>query len=223
MKVIIVGCGKLGSGLAHNLIKKGHSVTVIDNSPEAFELLGKDFKGKTIVGVGFDKNILEKAQIRLADAIIACSKSDETNALIGRIARNIYKVPRVISRLYDPGRAEVYRSLGIQTISTTTWGVERATEMLSYSQFDNVLTIGNENIQLIRIETPALLEGRTVNELTVIGEIQVVAITRKNKTFMPTSGTVLEKDDVILIAVLETSINRLKSLLGIDQKWRGME
>lgn len=223
MKVIIVGCGKLGSGLAHNLIKKGHSVTVIDNSPEAFELLGNDFKGKTIVGVGFDKNILEKAQIRLADAIIACSKSDETNALIGRIARNIYKVPRVISRLYDPRRAEVYRSLGIQTISTTTWGVERATEMLSYSQFDNVLTIGNENIQLIRIETPALLEGRTVNELTVIGEIQVVAITRKNKTFMPTSGTVLEKDDVILIAVLETSINRLKSLLGIGQKWRGME
>lgn len=223
MKVIIVGCGKLGSGLAHNLIKKGHSVTVIDNSPEAFELLGKDFKGKTIVGIGFDRGILEKAQIQLADAIIACSKSDETNALIGRIARNIYKVPRVISRLYDPRRAEVYRSLGIQTISTTTWGIDRATEMLSYSQFDSVLAIGDNNIELIRIETPTLLEGRTVNELTVIGEIQVTAISRKNKTFIPTSGTVLEKDDIIFITVLSTSINRLKSLLGIDQKWRGIE
>lgn len=215
MKVIIVGCGKLGSGLAQSLIKKGHNVTVIDNSPEAFDLLGKDFKGKTILGIGFDRGVLEEAQINLADAIIACSKSDETNALIGRIARNIYKVPRVISRLYDPRRAEIYRSLGIQTISTTTWGIERATEMLSYSQFDNVLSIGDNNIEIIRIETPALLEGRTVNELTVIGEIQVVAINRKNKTFMPTSGTILQKDDVIYISVLVTSINRFKALLGI--------
>lgn len=133
--------------------KKGHNVTVIDNSPEAFDLLGKDFKGKTILGIGFDRGVLEEAQINLADAIIACSKSDETNALIGRIARNIYKVPRVISRLYDPRRAEIYRSLGIQTISTTTWGIERATEMLSYSQFDNVLSIGDNNIEIIRIET----------------------------------------------------------------------
>lgn len=223
MKVIIVGCGKLGSGLAQSLIKKGHNITVIDSSPEAFDLLGKDFKGKTIVGIGFDRGVLEEAQINLADAIIACSKSDETNALIGRIARNIYKVPRVISRLYDPRRAEIYRSLGIQTISTTTWGIERATEMLSYSQFDNVLSIGDNNIEIIRIETPVLLEGRTVNELTVIGEIQVVAINRKNKTFMPTSGTILQKDDVIYISVLATSINRFKALLGIDQKWRGIK
>lgn len=222
MKVIIVGCGKLGSGLAQNLIKKGHSVTIIDSNPEAFELLGKNFEGKTIVGIGFDKEVLEKAQIHLADAIIACSKSDETNALIGRISRNIYKVPRVISRLYDPRKAEIYRSLGIQTISTTTWGIERATEMLSYNQLDNIFSIG-DNIELIRIETPALLVGRTVNELTVIGEIQVVAISRKNKTFMPSSGTVLERHDVIYISVLTTSINRLKSLLGIDQKWRGLE
>lgn len=215
MKAIIVGCGKLGSGLALNLIKKGHRVTVIDNNPQAFHLLGKDFKGETVVGVGFDRDILEKAQIRLADAIIACSKSDESNALIGRIARNVYKVPHVISRLYDPRKAEIYRSLGIQTISTTTWGVQRATEMLSYDQLDSVLTIGNSNVELIRIETPALLVGRTVNELTVLGEIQVVAISRENKTFLPTMGSVLQKQDIIYIAVLAASAKRLKSLLGL--------
>jgi trk system potassium uptake protein len=215
MKVIIVGCGKLGSGLAQNLIKKGHHVTVIDNNPEAFHLLGKEFKGKTIEGVGFDRDILEQAQIRLADAIVACSKSDEANALIGRIARNVYKVPHVISRLYDPRKAEIYRSLGIQTISTTTWGVQRATEMLSYDQLDSVLTIGNSNVEVIRIETPALLVGRTVNELTVLGETQVVAISRENKTFLPTMGTPLQKHDIIYIAVLATSAKRLKSLLGL--------
>jgi trk system potassium uptake protein len=219
MKDIIVGCGKLGSGLAQNLIRKGHSVTVIDSDPEAFDLLGENFKGKTIVGIGFDRQILESANISSVDAVIACSKSDDANALIGRISRNIYKVPRVIARLYDPRRAEIYRSLGIQTLSTTTWGVQRAAEMLSYSQLDSVLTIGDNNVNLIRIETPALLVGRTVNELTVLGEIQVVAISRENKTFLPTRGTVLKNHDVIYISVLTTSESRLKTLLGIDQKW----
>jgi len=217
MKVIIVGCGKLGSGLARNLAKKGHKVTVIDSNPEAFELLGKDFSGEILVGVGFDKDLLEKAQIQMADAVVACSKSDDVNALIGRISRNIYKVPRVISRLYDPRSAEIYRSLGIQTISTTTWGVQQAMEMLSYDQLDSVLTIGD--IEIIRVETPALLVGRAISELTVFGEIHVVAIRRDNKTFMPTMGTVLRKYDVIFIAVLATSMSRLKKLLGMEQKW----
>lgn len=221
MKVIIVGCGKLGAGLAKNLVKKGHSVTIIDSNKDAFELLGENFTGETIVGIGFDKEILEKAQISFADAIVACSKNDDTNALIGRISQNIYRVPRVISRLYDPRSAEIYRSLGIRTISTTTWGVQQAMEMLSYDQLDSILTIGDGNVELIRVETPALLLGRTVNELIVIGEIQVVAINRGNKTFIPTSGTVLEKHDVIFITVLTTAVGKLKKLLGLDQKWGG--
>lgn len=215
MKVIIVGCGKLGSGLALNLIKKGHQVTVIDSDPTAFDLLGKDFKGKTIVGIGFDRDILEQANIHMVDAIVACSKSDDANALIGRIARNVYKVPHVISRLYDPRRAEIYRTLGIQTISTTTWGVQRATEMLSYDKLDSVHTFGDSSVELIRIETPALLVGRSVNELTIVGESHVVAISRENKTFLPTTGTVLHKFDVIYVAVLASSVKRLKSLLGL--------
>lgn len=219
MKDIIIGCGRMGSGLAQSLIKKGHTVTVIDTNPEAFELLGENFKGTTIVGVGFDRDVLVEAKIDRVDAVIACTSSDETNALIGRISRNIYKVPRVIARLYDPRKAEIYRSLGIQTISTTTWGIQRASDMLSYSQLDNVFTIGNSSVELVRIETPAMLEGRTVNELTVIGEIQVVAISRSNKTFLPTTGTVLQKQDIIFIAVTAGAAGRLKTLLGLDSKW----
>jgi trk system potassium uptake protein TrkA len=215
MKVIIVGCGKLGSGIASALVKKGQKVTVIDSNPEAFDMLGKDFPGEKIVGVEFDKSVLEKAQIRSADALIACSKSDEVNALIGRIARNIYKVPRVISRLYDPKRAEIYRSLGIQTISTTTWGVRQATEMLSYNQLDSILTIGD--IEIIRVEVPALLVGRTVKELSAVGEIQVLGIARENKSFIPTMGTAFHKYDVLFISVLTSSMNTLKGILGMEQ------
>ena len=215
MKVIIVGCGKLGSGLAINLLQKAHTVTIIDTSPESFALLGKDFKGEKIVGVGFDRGILEMAGIKTADAIIASSKSDEANALIGRISKNIYKVPCVISRLYDPRRAEIYRSLGIQTISTTTWGIKRAMEMLSYNQLDSVFTIGDSDVELVRIDLPELLIGKKVIDITVVGETQVMAIHRQNKTFLPTLGTIFQKNDVIYISVLSSSIKRLKSLLGL--------
>lgn len=216
MRVIIVGCGKLGSGLAKALTRKGNQVTIIDSNADAFELLDKDFSGKTIAGIGFDRDILEKANISHADAIIACSKSDEINALIGKIARDIYRVPRVISRLYDPRRAEIYHSLGIQTLSTTTWGVQRAMEMLSYDRLDSVLTIGDSQVEIIRAETPALLVGRTINELTVYGEIQVVAVSRSNKVFMPSQGMTLQKHDILYIALLASSAKRLKTLLGLD-------
>jgi trk system potassium uptake protein len=213
MKVIVVGCGKLGSGLAQSLEKKGHSVTIIDIDQESFKMLSPDFKGKKIEGIGFDKEILEKAGISTADAIVASSKSDDANALIGRISRNIYKVPKVISRLYDPRRAEIYRSLGIQTISTTDWGVHQAMAMLSYNQLDSLVDMGE--VELIRIETPALLEDRIVNDLTVVGEIEVIAISRDNKTFIPTRGTVFKKDDVIFVSVLKTSSGKLEKLLGM--------
>jgi len=215
MKVIIVGCGKLGSGLAINLSKRGHEVTIIDNRIETFESLGKDFKGETIVGVGFDKDVLEKAHILKADALVACSSNDDANALIGRISKNIYKVPTVISRLYDTRSAEIYRTLGLQTISTTTWGVTRVVEMLSYSQLDSVLSVGNNNVEIIRIDTPALLFGKTINEIYSIGEFQVVAISRENTTFIPTLGTALQKNDVIYISVMASSIKKLKSILGL--------
>ncbi len=216
MKVIIVGCGKLGSGLAKALVRKGNQVTIIDRDADAFELLGKNFQGETIVGMGYDRDILEQANISRADAVISCSKSDESNALIGKLARDVYHVPRVISRLYDPRRAEIYRSLGIQTLSTTTWGVQRAMEMLSYDKLDSVLTIGDSQVEIVRAETPALLVGRTVNELTVYGEIRVVAVSRNNKTFLPSQGTALHQDDVLYIAVLASSANRLKTLLGLN-------
>ena len=215
MKVIIIGCGKLGSGLALNLSKKKHKVTVIDIDKETLSRLGEDFRGETIVGIGFDKDVLEKAGIGMADAIIACTKSDEANALIGRIARNIYRVPRVISRLYDPRKAEIYRTLGIQTICTTTWGIARASELLNYSQLDSVLTIGDSNVDLVRIDVPALLVGKTVKDITALGEFHVVAISRGNKTFLPTLGTAFQKDDIIYISVISASTLKLESLLGL--------
>mgnify|MGYP001491001829 CR=1 FL=1 len=216
MNVIIIGCGKLGSGLAKLLVSKKHNVTIIDSDPASFELLGENFGGTTMVGSGFSRDILESAGIKTADAIISCSKNDDANALIGRLGQNIYHVPCVISRLYDPRKAKIYRSLGIRTISTTTWGVERAYEMLSYDRLDNILDLGTGEVQIARLETPPLLVGRTVRELTVPGEIEVVAITSDNRTFIPTFGTVLNKNDIIFVSALTSASGKLKHLLGLN-------
>jgi K+ transport systems, NAD-binding component len=215
MKVIVVGLGRMGTGLSLNLVKKGHQVTVIDSNPEAFNGLGKDFKGTKIVGFGFDRDVLNKAQIDKVDAVVSCTTSDEVNAVIARIARNIYRVPRVVARLYDSRSADIYHRLGIQAVSTTTWGIERATEMLTYNQLDSVYEMGNGHVNLVRIEIPSLLVGHTVNELTVIGEIQVVSISRNNKTFIPTRGTIFEAEDVLYMSVSVSAINKLKLMLAI--------
>ena len=215
MKVIVVGLGRMGIGLSLDLVKKGHQVTVIDLNPETFKKLGKNFTGLKIAGVGFDRDVLKKAKIDQVDAIVACTASDEANVVIARIAKNIYRVPYVIARLYDPRKADIYHRIGIQTISTTTWGIERASEILSYRQLDSVYEIGNGNVNIVRVEVPSLLVNRTVNDLTVIGEIRVVAINRNNKTFIPTTGTKLNAEDILYISVISSAANKLRSMLGL--------
>lgn len=215
MKVIVIGLGRMGTGLSLNLEKKGHSVTVIDNNIEAFERLGENFKGNKVLGFGFDKDTLTSAKIEQSDAVVSCTESDEINAVIARIAKNIYRVPKVIARLYDTRKADIYRRLGIQTISTTSWGIERATEVLTYQQLDSVYDIGNGNVNLVRIEVPPMLVGRTVREITVVGEIHVVSISRSGKTFIPTSGAVLEAEDILYMSVMYSSTNKLKSILDL--------
>jgi trk system potassium uptake protein TrkA len=151
----------------------------------------------------------------MADAVITCTNDDETNALVARIAKNEYRVPRVIARIYNPRKATIYQSFGIQTISPIIWGIQRASELLSFNQLDSVWVPENGNVEMIRIETPALLIGRPVSELSSLGEINTVAITRENSAFIPVSGTILQAHDVLYIVAAVTAISKLKAMLGL--------
>ncbi len=122
MRIIIIGCGRMGAGLARTLTLRGLTVTVVDSDQAAFERLGPAFSGQTIAGVGFDREVLLKAGIARADGLAAVTSSDDANVVAARLGRQIFRVPRVVARLYDPRKAEIYRRLGIQTISTTAWG-----------------------------------------------------------------------------------------------------
>ena len=130
MKVVILGCGRLGAKLAQMLDSEGDIVTVIDPKSEAFTKLGPRFRGRTIVGVGIDEDVLRRADIEQADAFVALSDGDNTNIMASQVAQIIFKVPKVISQIKDPIREDTYHLLGLETICPTTIGAEVMKEVI---------------------------------------------------------------------------------------------
>jgi trk system potassium uptake protein TrkA len=216
MKIIIIGCGRTGSGLGQILTSRGHSVTIVDKDPAAFERLGASFKGNTLAGVGFDRRILLDAGIKHSDGLAAVTNSDEANIVVARLARRVFRVPRVVARVYDPGKAEVYRRLGVHVVAHVTWGINRMAELICYSELDTIMSLGGGEVEIVAAEVPPLLVGRMTEVLTIPGEVHVVAIKREGKAFLPPPGTVLRKDDVAYLALVTMSVDRLKALLALQ-------
>lgn len=213
MRVLIVGCGRLGAGLAQVLSLRNHIVTVVDIDPLAFERLGPTFRGQTVVGVGFDRDVLVKAGIEKTDCLTAVTASDDANVVAARLACQVFHIPKVIARLYDPRKAEIYQRLGLQTISPVTWGINHIAELVCNSPLETTLSLGSE-VDLVQADVPHLMVGRTVRDLTVLGEIHVVAVTRGGRTFLPTQGTVFQESDTLHLAVLTSAADRLRSMLA---------
>jgi len=130
MKLVILGCGRVGSTLATRMDEDGHDVTVIDRNGEAFRRLGQGFKGKTLIGEGVDEDVLRRAGIEQADAFCATTEGDNRNIMASQVVQTMFKVPKVITRIYDPIREEAYRELGLQTVCPTVIGANVIREML---------------------------------------------------------------------------------------------
>jgi len=205
----------MGSELARILSEKGNDVVIIDADEKAFELLWPGFDGQKVIGMGFDKDVLEEAGVKTADSVVACTNSDESNALIARLSWQKYQVPRAIARLYDSRKASLYDTLGILTISTTAWGIRRVTELLSYNQLDSVFQLGSGEVEIVQISVPHLLVDQPVNYFNRPGEMQVVAIRQGNKRRIPTDGTLMQSDDTLYVAVTNSALDTLKSLLNM--------
>jgi trk system potassium uptake protein len=217
MKTIIMGYGRIGSQVGKLLTEQRHDVTIIDHDADADGRLGPDFKGRIIRGLGFDRNVLLQAGIEEAEAFVAASHSDNANIVAARIARNIFHVPRVVARLFDPIRAEIYQRLGLTTISPNNWGAERILQVLTHAELDVWDTFGRGEVSLVNLEAPSHLIGRTVNQLNVPGELSVVAITRNEQAFIPITGTVFQDGDLLKLAVLSAAMGRLEEMLGLER------
>lgn len=218
MKIIVVGCGRMGSGLARALDRANHDVAVIDRDESAFEALGSNFGGLTVKGVGFDRNTLVKAGVERSDGLAAFTSSDDANTVTARIAREMFRVPTVVARLYDPDKADVYRRLGIQTIGSITWGIKRALEMFSYSKFDVVESLGSGGgVEILRVGATASLVGHKLSELNIPGEIKVVALERGGKAAVAPDELTIESGDQLYVAAYASSVAQLRALMGIER------
>ena len=215
MKIVVFGCGRVGSGLAMALSIRQHKVTVVDVAPAAFERLGGNFSGRTVRGSAVDRETLVAAGVERADGVAAVTATDEANEACARMALQVFRVPKVVARLYDPSKADVYHHLGVQAVTPVTWAVHRMAELLCYSHLDTVISLGSGEVDIVETEVPPLLVGRTVRELRVPGETRVIAITREGRTFLPTDGTLFCKEDRLHIALLGASSDRLRTLLGL--------
>ena len=215
MHIIIIGCGRVGARLASLLSSSGHSVVVIDKNPEAFERLEPSFKGKTLEGVGFDRKTLLDAGIEQADALAAVTNGDNSNVVVASIAAQDFHVPRVVARINDPVRAEIFPKLGITTISSTLWTSGRIFEYLISPELHNVFSVGSAGVQLYEFEVQPVLVDRNVKDLNVSNEIRVVAITREGVGFIPVLGSIFKRRDRVLVAVDTRSIDTLRAMLGL--------
>lgn len=130
MRFVIIGCGRVGARLADMLDAEGHDVTVVDTNPDAFARLGSEFKGNAVIGTGIDEDVLRKAGVEAADGLAAVTNDDNANIMASQIAKVIFKVPRVTTRIYDPAREDVFRSLGLKAISPIRIGALRLRELL---------------------------------------------------------------------------------------------
>ena len=201
MHVVVVGCGRVGSGLAATLVSQGHTVSVIDRKSTAFRRLPEDFSGETFVGVGFDRNVLIAAGIERADALAAVTNGDNSNILVARTAREFFGIERVVARIYDQRRAAIYERLGISTVATVGWAIERVLRRIEPNA-DGVEWIDpSAKVCLVERMVPTTWAGQPLVGLEGDGISRVVALTRLGVAQILSPALLAQEGDVVWVAV----------------------
>jgi trk system potassium uptake protein len=208
--IVIMGCGRVGSTLAHILEDRGHSVAVIDQDPEAFRRLGTGFKGKKITGVGFDRDVLQAAGIEDAEAFAAVSSGDNSNVIAARVARESFGVERVAARIYDPRRAEVYQRLGIPTVATVRWTADQMLRRLLPEGAEALWRDPTGAVVLAEVAYDPAWVGEKTHALEESMGARVAFITRLGEAMLPGPGTVLQEGDVLHVIAANSDIGRIQ-------------
>ena len=211
MHVVIMGCGRVGASLAAALERLGHDVGVIDRDREAFRRLGNEFRGRQIVGVGFDREVLDSAAISEADAFAAVSSGDNSNIIAARVARENFDVPRVVARIYDHKRAAVYERLGIPTIATVPWTTDRFLRTLLPEGAMTSWRDPTGTVALLQLSLHQAWVGRTVHELQQATGSRVACIMRFGTGVLPDAKTVLQADDEVHVTAHSGTVTDVAS------------
>jgi trk system potassium uptake protein len=200
MNFLVIGCGRIGSDLAYRLFMQGHKVCVIDQVEKAFSNLPDDFRGRTLEGEALNQHLLHRAGIEKVDGVAVVTGSDTLNAVVGHIAKAIFKVPNVIARNYDPHYRPIFEAFNLQTVSSSTWGAQRIEELLYGQEVRTVFSAGNGEIELYEFMIPQAWEGKSLNELLPEKGCCATAITRNGRALLPDMDMLIHKDDILLVS-----------------------
>jgi trk system potassium uptake protein len=214
MKVIIIGCGRVGVVLAQRLILRDADIAIIDNVRAAFNNLPSDFDGLTIEGDALNQDVLIRAGIEKADALVSVTNCDPLNAVVAQIARTIYHVPHVVVRNYDPRWRELHEMFGFQMISSTSWGAQRIEELIENEDVRTVFSAGNGEVEIYEFEVTDKLHNHVLGELMACEECLPVSLTRAGKAILPNKDTILAKDDLIQFSATIDGVRVIRGLLA---------
>ena len=221
MYVVIVGCGRVGAQVATLLSEEGHNVVVVDRKPDAFKRLGSSFNGMTVIGNGFELDVLKSAGIEKADAFCSLTNGDNTNIMASQVAKKIFKVPRVIARVYDSARAHIYKTLGLEILSGTVLFAAMIRDKLMDKRLSSFL-IETGDLGVIELDVEEGVAGRVVSDVTIPNEFIITTVVKKcdqhgSDILIPLSDTHLEKGDKIYGIVRVGSIEKIKKMFGLDR------
>lgn len=209
MHIVIMGCGRVGSTIAHILEDQDHSVAVIDQDPDAFRKLSASFKGTKITGIGFDRDVLIEAGIEHADAFAAVSSGDNSNVISARVVRESFGIERVVARIYDPRRAEVYQRLGIPTVATVRWTADQMLRKLLPEGAEPLWRDPTGAIVLAEVAYSDHWLGEKVTALEESARARIAFIARLGEAMIPVPGTVLQEGDVLHVIAEDRDLERI--------------
>lgn len=217
MNVIVVGCGRVGIELAHTLHKE-HTVTVIDKNAQSFDQLGLDFLGRTAQGDALDRKALQRAGVETAGALAAVTSSDNVNAIVARIARDVFHVERVVARVYKPSRAPIYGKLDLQTVSSSSWAAQRIKQMMTHPGLTSLSITAEGEVQYYEMKVPEQWAGRPLSEFLPEGKTIPAIILRNSRSILPTPATVVEAGDVLQLSATTDGANSLRQAIHAEEK-----
>ena len=210
MFIIVVGCGRVGAELAFRLYQRGHQVAVIDQVGSSFANLDPEYRGRTIEGEVLSQDVLTRAGIEEADGLTAVTNSDSVNAVVGHMARDVYKISNVVVRNYDPRWLPMYEAFGLQVVSSTAWGAQRIEELLYQPLGRAVFSAGNGEVEVYELVVPERWRGRLIGDVMAGTEAVAVAFTRAGRSMLPAPDLVLEPGDLLHVSAMLAGIETLR-------------
>ena len=211
MNLIVIGCGRVGSELAYRLFKRGHKVTVIDQTDHSFSNLPDDFLGRMIEGEALNNDVLVHAGIETADGVAIVTSSDTTNAVIGHTIRKVFNITNVVVRNFDPLWRPLYDAFGLQMISSTSWGAQRIEELLYHREIRTVFSAGNGEVEIYEFSVPPEWDKHLLKELIQTNECVPAGLTRAGRAMIPIGETVLNEGDAVLVSATFDGIRSLRN------------